>query len=144
MNLIGILSANRMFSISDLSTGFCPSFTKKKHDRCSNHCARLVYHNAQPLHNRTGHKHNRPRTTLSDTITHIHKLEAHSQLKLFISPYEMRLLFLSPSLSLSGGIHMDKRRGKWVFRGAITSSQGGNNANNVLYEACRAVGHQVG
>lgn len=82
-----------------------------------------------------------PHTTVNSTITHIHKLEARSQLKLFISTYEMRLLFLSPSLSLSGGIHMDKRRGKWVFRGAITSSQGGNNGNNVLYEARNTVGH---
>lgn len=77
--------------------------------------------------------------THTQNPTHL-RTHTHTQLK-FISPsYEMQLLFLSPSLSLSGGIHMDKRRGKWVFRAAITSSQGGNNNNHVLYEALRTAG----
>lgn len=88
------------------------------------------------------HKANTPTVPHNTHLhTHLHTLQAHAQLKLFISPsYEMQLLFLSPSLFLSGGIHMDKRRGKWVFRAAITSSQGGNNNNNVLYEALCTAG----
>lgn len=87
------------------------------------------------------HTHTHTYTVCCTTPTRLHTLRAHAQLKLFISPsYEMQLLFLSPSLSLSGGIHMDKRRGKWVFRAAIASSQGGNNNNNVLYEVLCTAG----
>lgn len=122
----------RFFAAVSVSLSLSRSRFSRKQDRCSNLCARLVYHNAQSLHNVTKqtHTHTKPYTSA----------HTHTQLK-FISPsYEMQLLFLSPSLSLSGGIHMDKRRGKWVFRAAITSSQGGNNNNHVLYEALCTAG----
>ncbi len=122
--------AGSLFPFHSFARGFHLSHFSRKQDRCSNLCARLVYHDAQSLHSVTWQAH-----TILYTA-HLHTLHAHTQSKLFISlSYEMQLLFLSPSLSLSGGIHMDKRRGKWVFRAPITSSQGGNNNNNVLYEA---------